>query len=631
MQNVIDNIFFSRVCFLFLIITCVSCTNSALEEALCQAGDNRRELEKALEHYAAHPADSLKLKAAQFLIENMPFHYSYGGEYMDAYVHKIDSSFASDPIELRTALYTLPEGYPELACRMEIKPDVQCITAGYLIHNIDLSFKIWQESSWLRELSFEHFCEYLLPYRVGREPLTCWKDSLPGSFRHRIKDASELGNASKDAYAMFKLLKEHLMKDVEYLNRKIPIPDETIGTYKVDCLRESDIFACLWRMCGIPTAIDVFPICGDGNNMHSDIAIIDGRVLGDRGIPMVQGLSAAKVYRKIFSVNRSQILRQTKDYVPPFAAYPFYKDVTSSYVSTADISIKPKTGIDSPEHLYLGVFSLGWQGIAHARIKHGKATFKDVGVGVVYIPFYFAGDRQVFVSNPFYLDADKQMHYFHPDMNNTQTVTFDRKYKIADHKIWWSQLFINGRFEAANDEKFTEPVPIFIVKENTWWRKITVPVDASIQSRYYRFINQGWPCDLAEIHFYDAGGSKLKGRWIGDSTTMGNPELPNVCDGDRLTYAAIQSWVGVDFGRKVTVSRIEYTPRNDANGIYPGMNYELLYFNRDKWESMGVKTATDYFISFEKVPQDALLWLRNLTEGREERIFIYRDGKQIWL
>ena len=97
----------------------------------------------------------------------------------------------------------------------------------------------------------------------------------------------------------------------------------------------------------------------------------------------------------------------------------FIKDVTSAYVRTADITIKPKTGKDKPEYLYLGIFSLGWHGVAHAGIKGGKATFKDVGVGVVYIPFYYAGNQLIFVSEPFYLDAKRQMHYLKVDKNNT--------------------------------------------------------------------------------------------------------------------------------------------------------------------------------------------------------------------
>ena len=63
------------LCFL------ASCSNSPsrLELALQLAGDNRAELERVLNHYAENKADSLKYRAARFLIENMPLHYGYAG------------------------------------------------------------------------------------------------------------------------------------------------------------------------------------------------------------------------------------------------------------------------------------------------------------------------------------------------------------------------------------------------------------------------------------------------------------------------------------------------------------------------------------------------------------------------
>ncbi len=106
-----------------------SCTQTRLERALAMAGDNRAELEKVLTHYTQNPADELKLRAAEFLIENMPWHYSYGGEWYDDYVRRVDSMHHDLPIELRLVLYTLPEKYPSLAGKLEIRPDVENITA----------------------------------------------------------------------------------------------------------------------------------------------------------------------------------------------------------------------------------------------------------------------------------------------------------------------------------------------------------------------------------------------------------------------------------------------------------------------------------------------------------------------
>ncbi|MDR1169591.1 MAG: hypothetical protein LBK97_02000, partial [Prevotellaceae bacterium] len=64
---------------ILFVICAVSCTRISpeIETALQQAGSNRSELEQVLKHYGRDPADSLKLRAAEFLITHMPEHYSY--------------------------------------------------------------------------------------------------------------------------------------------------------------------------------------------------------------------------------------------------------------------------------------------------------------------------------------------------------------------------------------------------------------------------------------------------------------------------------------------------------------------------------------------------------------------------
>ena len=78
MRRVI-NVILAGVAILFLF----SCTrySTEIEDVLRQAGKNRKELEKTLKHYGKNPSDSLRLRAAEFLIVNMPGRYS---EYYDA-------------------------------------------------------------------------------------------------------------------------------------------------------------------------------------------------------------------------------------------------------------------------------------------------------------------------------------------------------------------------------------------------------------------------------------------------------------------------------------------------------------------------------------------------------------------
>jgi hypothetical protein len=78
-----------------------------------------------------------------------------------------------------------------------------------------------------------------------------------------------------------------------------------------------------------------------------------------------------------------------------------------------------------------------------------------------------------------------------------------------------------------------------------------------------------------------------------------------------------------------TVTHVGICPRNDKNGIYSGMNYELFYWD-DAWISLGKKIANSDSISYKSIPKNSVLWLRNLDEGKEERIFTIKDGQQFW-
>jgi len=127
---------------------------SPLETALLLAGDNRRELETVLEYYSGSADDPLKLKAARYLIENMPGHYSLDNAGTDNYFSKVESAYTDAPAYLKHILYCLPSYFLEPAVKKE---DVQYITAEFLIRHIDRSFELWNSSPWKKEVNEELF------------------------------------------------------------------------------------------------------------------------------------------------------------------------------------------------------------------------------------------------------------------------------------------------------------------------------------------------------------------------------------------------------------------------------------------------------------------------------------------
>jgi len=86
----------------------------------------------------------------------------------------------------------------------------------------------------------------------------------------------------------------------------------------------------------------------------------------------------------------------------------------------------------------------------------------------------------------------------------------------------------------------------------------------------------------------------------------------------------------MDLKQRTALSGFRFLPWNDDNFIKEGEEYELSYWNRG-WVSLGRQIGTDkQYLEYDNAPLNALFWLRNLTKGREERIFTYEDGEQVW-
>ena len=145
-------------------------------------------------------------------------------------------------------------------------------------------------------------------------------------------------------------------------------------------------------------------------------------------------------------------------------------------------------------------------------------------------------------------------------------------------------------------------------------------------------------CNMAEIVFFEHGTNQpIKGDIIGTDGSWDNipkDTKEKVFDGDILTMfnAPIDggAWVGMDFKYPVKLSKIEYVSRGDGNSIEIGNVYELLYWRDGHWNSLGKQDAKSMSLYYPEVPQGSLFLLRNLTKGKDERIFVYENDQQIW-
>ena len=89
--------------------------------------------------------------------------------------------------------------------------------------------------------------------------------------------------------------------------------------------------------------------------------------------------------------------------------------------------------------------------------------------------------------------------------------------------------------------------------------------------------------------------------------------------------------ITVDFGKEVYIDRLVYTPRNDDNYIRVGDLYEIGYNDGyEGWKYIAKQKATKDTLIFHNIPKGALLHLRNLTRGKEEKVFYSENGKQVF-
>jgi hypothetical protein len=197
---------------------------------------------------------------------------------------------------------------------------------------------------------------------------------------------------------------------------------------------------------------------------------------------------------------------------------------------------------------------------------------------------------------------------------------------------------VGGRFQVANRADFSDSLTVYVVSDVPEIRYNPVGLTLNKPYRYFRFLaptgSQGG--EISEIEIYStASGVKLSGNVIGNKNTLKGWEAENVFDGDPLTsYQCVwneRGWVGLDFGKPEQIVSFRYLPRNDDNFIKEGEEYELFYWDNNQWNSLGRQIGTSkQYLEYTNVPSNALFWLRNLTKGREERIFTYENGRQVW-
>ena len=635
--------------------SCAKDTDSRrLEEALLFAGDNRAQLEKVLAHYAD---DSLKLAAAEFLIANMPGHYSYADT----------NSVISYSRRVRELCIRM-KGVPRTQLRDSVNScarecgipqakkvyDSKIMTADYLIWSIDEAFRTWKQGKWARHLSFDEFCEFLLPYKVVEtQLLDDWRTRLKGLHCQGLDELDWCDLYANSTLQAARVLNDNLNKlmkpdhstSIAYQNMKV---EDALNLPMGNCDFYVLMATTLLRSQGIPVAMDFTPHWAYRDNGHSWNVILtnESREVPFTGVCTQPGdlhrpdERMPKIYRRTYAQTlQLRELNRREKYVPRFFRDIFMQDVTSHYQECSDVTLP--VNVRHGSYVYLAVYDTKrWAPVAFAEVKQGKAVFTDMGRNILYIPLRYQDDgTEDILGAPFVLDYDGSIRIMGHHGTAKDTITVRRRFPTLGYvyDILWRS--IGGEFQASNDADFTDYRVIHSISDgHAYGYELEIP-DSVGAYRYWRYKQDTifTYCNMAEMKFYDAEkGDELKGEIIGTTGSDLNRGglRESVFDGDALTFFdapdAQSSWVGMDFGKPVRVGHIYYLFRGDGNSVEPGDIYQLYCWENKHWKLLHTCRAEHPWLQFTNVPHDALLLLRNKTRGTDIRPFTYEEGKQVW-
>lgn len=660
---------------LFLFASCSKNTLPKDVEVIIDNSKNKTELINFINHYKQNSSDKLKLKAAYFLIRNMEglesldsMSVSKNSIYFDSFYKKMLE--IGDKLDNDT-FYFLIDSINNNVNKNSYFPlyhsDLEVLSSAELIKNHELSFYAWDNFPWSRNVSFEDFCEYILPYRSSE----IYSMAAKGIFMDKFKWITDSFKNTTDPLLISKTIsddidswftedpslfaKYHYLHNSSFLDRL----KGRVGNCEI--ITEIKIIAM--RALGIPVGYDflkwananshhfLYKVINDENikkkNLLTNVQdtidtnhIINGSFYGyypkllsvpDK-VDIYYNRTVSKVYRKTFKKNNSFSNSVLMD-------FERIKDVTNEYVQCTDLTYRIPSEYKNEKNIILLTFdNINWvfQCVGMHMKKKDNVLFEDLGKNIVYIPAILKNGNYTFIDYPFLLDNNGKMKEFIPT-SNTETITLYNKYPFRSIIEIWFSFMLGGKLKVSNTKNLSDAKIVFTIDTLPFYEDVA---KLNVSSEYKYFIYdyseiENSRFDVGNIMFY----YKQKPiTFNSEFSLFGNNGLyehtvKEAFDNDRLSFFADNisdrnKFIAIEVYKASSINEIRFSPRNDDNGINNNELYELYYWDYE-WKSLGARDGHKT-VTFENVPYNSLLLLKNTKGGIENRIFSYEDGKQLF-
>lgn len=649
------------------IMLLASCTEkTALDKALSSAKENRSELQKVLKHYAN---DSLKLEAAKFLISNMPGSYASDSSLQTVYApfYKIyDDVRKKYNYEINKKCGEEIDSLWQVFCFVysdelmaKNRNDAEYLNASTIISEIELAFKAWKENVYTQNCSFQEFCEYILPYR--RENGLVIDKSRERYFqRHHTDFYTTHGkNVIEETDSLLFLYKDIVHSP--YYVPLIPILNASTfehiktGTCEQRCWFNSLLLSSL----GMAAAIDFVPVWGNRNGGHSwNVIIVNGesyafeafwdedrwkykRIYNNKSYDSLWGkFRLPKVYRKTFSNHAEGPMadsRIARVDIPSLFLNEKKKDVSSEYFETQDIRVELSN--DSihpiPGYAYLSVYNYqNWVPVQWGKTENKQVTFSNMGKDIVYLPTYYIKGKSIPAGKPFWLKSDGTQQVLSPNGEKEQVVIRNFAGQVPFNENRKNLTSLKG-CELWGMRNGKKDKLLYTINDTLQIEHRLFNINASTPYRFVRLYLPSIYIALGELSFYSTDKQIKNVKLTSPLTRHNEDEKPEMLiDGlsdTAFSGEAPRKYIDFDLNNEYTLSAIGITPYI-RSWLGKSNRYELSYWENG-WCPIACKEGSGNYLVFDNVPRKALLRLSHYEKTAKEhhRIFLYEDGKIIWL
>jgi hypothetical protein len=424
---------------LFVIISAFVSLNAFSVTYNQQQNDTEKggRFQKTLDYYRNNPQ---KYKAACFLIDNMNCHFSQTYHWVNAKrqtvsFNEFDYSTYEDAVEAFNKISSVQKLTP-----VEFTtPDFTTVKSDYLIDNVETAFVAYR-SKWAKNLSFEMFCEYILPYRIMDEPLTNWRNSYSKFFEKSFKRCEAL--KVRDICTLLSNEYKSWFSDIFNLNLKkenqhVLSAQQILFRRQGYCEDMANWGVFMLRSLGIASTVDYTPFWATSTGGHFWQVAFDEN---GKEIPFFMGddtpaeffirREPSKVLRITFSEQPQTIASRVDTAIIPagFLRMKNLIDVTEKYWKTFNFSFALNRKFVNEKVVYLSVFNgAKWRIVWWARNNNGKPIFEKMTCGVVYLPMVYKTAKEIPAAAPLLLKPDGKVEILQASTGKLKRIIIPQK------------------------------------------------------------------------------------------------------------------------------------------------------------------------------------------------------------